>query len=179
MKSRKVILPLIICLSLILSTFNPVFAKSLEDYDIETLNAESMQEDYGLSLMAEASGVDETLPTWSANPTWEPINSDLNNESRYTVLMKILESTGSGDRYVRLNTDISVSGDYGYGIAVKGKKVLDLNGHKLSIKLGKGEGYSGRQTAISISSGATLMIIDSKGGGKIFGDTWICDPVDM
>ena len=45
MKSRKVILPLIICLSLILSTFNPVFAKSLEDYDIETLNAESMQED--------------------------------------------------------------------------------------------------------------------------------------
>ena len=179
MKSRKVILPLIICLSLILSTFNPVFAKSLEDYDIETLNAESMQEDYGLSLMAEASGVDETLPTWSTNPTWEPINSDLNNESRYTVLMKILESTGSGDRYVRLNTDISVSGDYGYGIAVKGKKVLDLNGHKLSIKLGKGEGYSGRQTAISISSGATLMIIDSKGGGKIFGDTWICDPVDM
>ena len=61
MKSRKVILPLIICLPLILSTFNPVFAKSLEDYDIETLNAESMQEDYGLSLMAEASGVDETL----------------------------------------------------------------------------------------------------------------------
>ena len=114
MKSRKVILPLIICLSLILSTFNPVFAKSLEDYDIETLNAESMQEDYGLSLMAEASGVDETLPTWSTNPTWEPINSDLNNESRYTVLMKILESTGRGDRYVRLNTDISVSGDYGY-----------------------------------------------------------------
>ena len=97
MKSRKVILPLIICLSLILSTFNPVFAKSLEDYDIETLNAESMQEDYGLSLMAEASGVDETLPTWSTNPTWEPINSDLNNESRYTVLMKILESTGSGE----------------------------------------------------------------------------------
>ena len=106
MKSRKVILPLIICLSLILSTFNPVFAKSLEDYDIETLNAESMQEDYGLSLMAEASGVDETLPTWSTNPTWEPINSDLNNESRYTVLMKILESTGSGDRYVREITDM-------------------------------------------------------------------------
>ena len=58
--------------------------------------------------------------------------------------------------------------------------MLDLNGHKLSIKLGKGEGYSGRQTAISISSGATLMYdLTAGAAGKIFGDTWICDPVDM
>ena len=134
------------------------------------------------AMLAAANGLNEDLPTWNTNPTWELIKSVFFQDTRLYLLREWLGSNTSStqERYIRLEADIDVSEDYLKDkIVANGKKVLDLNGHKISIKLGKGAGYSGRQTAITVNSGATLMVIDSKGGGKIHGDSWICAPEDL
>ncbi len=143
-------------------------------------SATEAEQSNAASMLAAANTLNENLPTWNTNPTWQKIDSNINQASRLTVLRKVLGY--SDEWYIRLEADIDVSEDYlpdKDKIIANGKKVLDLNGHKISIKLGKGSGYSGRQTAITVNSGATLMVIDSKGGGKIFGDTWICAPEDL
>lgn len=144
--------------------------------------AEEVEQTNVASMLAATNGLNEDLPTWNTTPSWELIKSVFFQDTRLNLLRDWLGSNTSStqERYIRLEADIDVSEDYLTDkIVVNGKKVLDLNGHKLSIKLGKGAGYNSRQTAITVNSGATLMVIDSKGGGKIFGDSWICAPEDM
>lgn len=145
--------------------------------------AEAGQSD-ATSMLAAANGLNEDLLTWNTNPTWELIKNVFFQDTRLYLLRDWLGSNTSStrERYIRLEADIEVSEDYlkdADKIVVNGKKVLDLNGHKISIKLGKGSGYCGRQTAFTVNSDATLMVIDSKGGGKIHGESWICAPEDM
>lgn len=144
----------------------------------------SAEQSSATSMLAAAKGLNEDLPTWNTSPTWELIKDVFLQDTRIRLLREWLGSKTSFDeeRYIRLEDDIDISVAYlkdNEKIVVNGKKVLDLNGHTISIKLGKGAGYSGRQTAITVNKDATLMVIDSKGGGKIFGDSWICAPEDL
>ena len=149
-----------------------------------SVGAETEEHSGATAMLAATNGLNEDLPTWNTSPTWELIKDVFVQETRIRLLREWLGSNTSSDeeRYIRLEDDIDISAAYlkdNEKIAVNGKKVLDLNGHTISIKLGKGAGYSGRQTAITVNKDATLMVIDSKGGGKIFGDSWICAPEDL
>lgn len=145
---------------------------------LQAFAADKGGEDKAAELINAASELEGSLPEWNfKSPIWEPVSSKLNNDLRFDALKHVL--TSDGERFTRLEADISVTDDRDYHIEVKGKMVLDLNGHTLKFKLGSGAGYNDRKTAISIKAGATLMVIDSKGGGKILGDTWICAPEDM
>ena len=107
------------------------------------------------------------------------------SETWYKNMVKALESTGSNTK-IRLQSDISVefnshnTRDWIGDVNVKGNNVIDLNGKTLYMKpynyLRGGRPY--HFTIFQIKDGAKLTIVDSKGGGKIACDTWICDAND-
>lgn len=102
-----------------------------------------------------------------------------------------LDSCYTGDTlYIKLNTDIDVKFDpytwtymshptmkdktanWCYNLPVYGKKVLDLNGHKIKVQQ-EDDGYQVGDPFLKIMDGATLTIVDSKGGGKMIANSWI------
>lgn len=107
------------------------------------------------------------------------------SETWYKNMVKALESAGSNTK-IRLQSDISVefnshnTKDWIGDVNVKGNNVIDLNGKTLYMKpynyLRGGRPY--HFTIFQIKDGAKLTIVDSKGGGKIACDTWICDAND-
>ncbi|MBQ7624308.1 MAG: hypothetical protein IJS65_03415 [Clostridia bacterium] len=77
--------------------------------------------------------------------------------------------------YVRLNNDIT---DCVGGYEVWGNVVFDLNGHKLSGKLGF-NAFLTEYTMITVTKGSYFTVEDSAGSGEIIYDRFVPDMGDM
>lgn len=138
--------------------------------------------------------------SYNESPSWIKIGNHKNENGEalkaddkfwYNRLTQYLQSFDKEDKYIQLQTDINIDNntyeekDYASNISVRGNTVLDLNGKKLNIKVYShtkkygGEAYSNHYTLFKIEKGASLTIVDSTRGGKIFANTWILDPNDM
>lgn len=98
--------------------------------------------------------------------------------------------------YIKLNTDIDVkfapyytddrpditlaasTHQWKYRLPVYGKKVLDLNGHKIKVQQ-EDDYHQAKDAVFMIKDGATLTIVDSQGGGKMIANSWIKMYLDL
>ena len=68
--------------------------------------------------------------------------------------------------YIRLTGNISLDDDNFGGFTVKGAKYLDLNGYTIDVNRDPGE----EQLLFTVPEGSTIVVCDSRGGGKIHYD---------
>lgn len=68
--------------------------------------------------------------------------------------------------YLKLTGNISLDDDKFEGFTVKGAKYLDLNGYTIDVNRDSG----GKFTLFSVPEGSTIVVCDSRGGGKIHYD---------
>ncbi len=137
---------------------------------------------------------------YADSPKWVSVGADsaASDEENYngpTGLLTLLsDDTASGGNYtgdtmyIRLEKDISVdferiindrkneTNDGYMNIHVNGKKVLDLNGHKIKSKMMLGDGepiYEACYKGSFLLVYGNLTVVDSKGGGEMKSDMQI------
>ena len=71
--------------------------------------------------------------------------------------------------YMRLTGNISLDDDSFEGITVKGTKYLDLNGYSVDVNRDGGK----ELTLFEVPEGSTIVVCDSRGGGKIHYDGYL------
>lgn len=138
----------------------------------------------------KGSNAHERLKTLSMLLRYQKGNSSANAANGIAdAFASAFDPHYSGDTmYIRLDYDIEVEFDveeergklsaedtpqwltanWHCNLPVYGKKVLDLNGHTVKIWA-----KDGADCAFEIRNGATLTVVDSRGGGKMCTDTYI------
>ncbi len=130
-------------------------------YNMPSRITESENNEF-LNLGTTGTGYTVTVTTLGGNGTAaSPYEVTIASD-----LQKLLQQTGLSKVYLRLENDIT---DCKSEQTVTGNVVLDLNGHLLKKKLGFNDWLSSYSLFI-ISSGSSMTLDDSAGGGEIIFD---------
>ena len=115
----------------------------------------------GLSTTAEAYLPTPNPNTPHSNNGWVELNGPLG-----VAALKEYLKDENNTWYIRLTGNISLDDDNFGGFTVKGAKYLDLNGYTIDVNRDPGE----EQLLFTVPEGSTIVVCDSRGGGKIHYD---------
>ena len=116
----------------------------------------------GLSTTAEAYLPTPNPNTPHSNNGWVELNGPLG-----VAALKEYLKDENNTWYIRLT--VNISEDKFGGITVKGTKYLDLNGYTINANTDYGEANS----MFFVPEGSTIVVCDSRGGGKIHYDGYL------